>query len=74
MTIETIVRPFIGQDTTPVRTVRAGQSSVEPVLVVAGRKGGARTFAWSGSASMTSYLIRIHRERGNVRSALNGGG
>ncbi len=74
MTIETIVRPFVGQDITPTRTVKAGQSSVEPVLIMVGRKGGSKTFAWSGSASMTSYLIRIHRERGNVRSALNGGG
>ncbi len=70
MTIETIVRPFATEDTTPIRTVKAGQSAAEPVLIVIGRKGGAKTFAWSGSCTMTSYLIRIHRERGNVNEVL----
>ncbi len=71
MTVETFVRPFIGKDTSPVRVVKAGQAGVEPVLVMVGRKGGARTFAWSGNSQLTAYLIRVHRERGDVADILN---
>lgn len=74
MSIETIIRPSVTQDTTPVRTVKAGLSAAEPVLIMIGRKGGARTFAWAGNAQLSSYLIRVHRERGDVNSILSGSG
>lgn len=74
MSIETIIRPAVNTDTTPVRTVRAGQAAAEPVLVMIGRRGGTRSFAWSGNASLNSYLIRVHRERGDVNQILSGSG
>lgn len=71
MSIETIIRPAVGVDTTPVRTVRAGIVGVEPVLIMVGRKGGSRAFPWAGNSVLTAYLIRVHRERGDVTEILD---
>lgn len=71
MTLETIVRPFsIDQGVTPVRTVKAGQRGVEPVLVMVGRRGGTKTLPYSGNFSLSSYMVRIHKEKGNLRELL----
>jgi hypothetical protein len=70
MTIETIIRPFLG-GTDPLPFHPPGQKGTPLVKVQVGLKGGSKTFSWSGSGTQTNYMIRIHRESASV-AAENG--
>jgi hypothetical protein len=65
MTIETIIRPFQSPGHSPQPFDMPGQVGVPLVKVQVGMKGGGKTFTFSYSATQTSYMIRVHREKPN---------
>jgi len=70
MSLEQIVRPFADRDVTPVRQAKAGQAGVEAVLVQVGRKGGTKALSFSGDFTMTSYMVRVHKEKPDTNNVL----
>jgi hypothetical protein len=74
MTIETIVRPFQNPGVTPIPFTQAGAQGVPNVKLQVGAVGGSKVFPWSLSATSSSYMSRIHREKPNVQQLMGGGG
>lgn len=60
--LEGIVRPFVGRDVTPTPFHTAGAVNVPPVLLSIGIIGGTKTFSFSGSMTLTSYMAAVHKE------------
>lgn len=63
MTLETIIRPFVGDPVGPQPFHPGGASNAPPVRLIVGLVGGTKTFAWSHSTSLTSYMAQVHTER-----------
>jgi hypothetical protein len=63
MSLESVVRPFAGQDVTPVKIVQGNAGPSAPVRLVIGLYGGTKTFAYSGSSTLTSYMANVHTEK-----------
>lgn len=61
--LEGIIRPFIGRAVAPIPIHRAGAVNVPPVRFVLGEIGGTKTFSYSGSSSLASYMAAIHTEK-----------
>lgn len=61
--LEGIVRPFVGQDVTPVAVHNQGGRSAPPVRLTVGAIGGSRTFSFSGSSSISNYMAAVHTEK-----------
>lgn len=61
--MEGIVRPFVGQDVTPTRVFPQGGRSAPPVHFTVGLRGGTKTFSFSGSSSISSYMAAVHTEK-----------
>jgi hypothetical protein len=61
--MEGIVRPFVGQDVTPTKEYAPGGSSAPPVRLTLGLVGGSKTFSYSGSSSLSSYMAAVHTEK-----------
>jgi hypothetical protein len=66
MSLEPVVRPFSEPGHDPIKFTKFGQKGTPPVKIQCGMKGGGKTFTYSGSATTTSYMIRVHRERPNT--------
>lgn len=62
MALEQIVRPFVGQNTAPTPFHPGGANSVAPVRIVVGLVGGNKTFSYSQSVTLTSYMAAVHKE------------
>jgi hypothetical protein len=62
MGLESIVRPFAGQDVSPSRVTQPGVVGVPPVIVTVGLVGGTMNFSFSSSATLTNYMVEEHKE------------
>lgn len=62
-TMEGIIRPFVGQDVTPKSILVPGAQPISPVRLVIGDRGGTKTFSYSGSAQLSSYMANVHTEK-----------
>lgn len=63
---ETIIRPFETEPTSPSPFTTPGEIGVPLVRVQVGLKGGSKTFSYSYSATTTTYILRVHKERASV--------
>jgi hypothetical protein len=63
MTLETVIRPFVGTRTEPTPFHPAGATNAPPVRLVIGLVGGNKTFSWSHSTSLSAYMAQVHREK-----------
>jgi hypothetical protein len=64
MPLEPIIRPFIGQDVTPKPFTPGGRgSNVPEVRLVIGQVGGTKTFSFSQSTTLSSYMAAVHTEK-----------
>jgi hypothetical protein len=61
--MEAIVRPFVGQDVTPTREFVPGGASAPPVRLAIGLIGGNKTFSFTGSSSLSSYMATVNTEK-----------
>ena len=62
MTIEAIVRPFQTENTFPTPFTEENQPGAPPVRIAVGIRGGTKTFAYSGSYTVTTYMMAVHKE------------
>lgn len=62
-TMEGLIRPFVSPDVTPSRVLVPGGSPITPVRLVIGNQGGTKTFSYSGSATLSSYMANVHTEK-----------
>lgn len=63
MALEPIIRPFVGQDVAPKPFHPGGASNVPAVRFVVGEIGGTKTFAFSLSSTLSSYMAAVHTEK-----------
>lgn len=61
--LEGIIRPFVGTGVSPVAIKTPGAGSAPPVRLAIGQKGGTKTFSYSGSSSVSSYMAAVHTEK-----------
>jgi hypothetical protein len=61
--LEPIIRPFVGPGTDPTPFHPENGSSQPPVLLSVGLVGGSKTFSYSQSATLTSYMAAVHTEK-----------
>jgi hypothetical protein len=61
--LEPIIRPFAGDTVGPTPFHPAGAVSVPSVQLNIGLVGGNKTFAFSGSTSLSSYMAAVHTEK-----------
>lgn len=62
MTLETIIRPFVGDPVTPQRYQPANSASAPPVRLAIGIVGGTKTFSFSSTVNLASYMAQVHTE------------
>lgn len=63
---EAFIRPFQSGGVDPQPFDIPGQIGVPMIRVQAGMHGGSKTFAYSFSATTTTYILRVHKERASV--------
>jgi hypothetical protein len=63
MGLEVVIRPYSAPDTGPTPFHPAGASSAPPVRLTVGLVGGTKTFAFSQSGSISTYMAAIHKEK-----------
>lgn len=63
MTMEAIVRPFVGNEVTPRAIHQQGGKAQPPVRIAVGIIGGNTTFSYSGSSSLSSYMMAVNTEK-----------
>lgn len=61
--LEGIIRPFVGQQVGPTAIHQSGAVNIPPVRLVVGLVGGNKTFGFSGSSSLSSYMAAVHTEK-----------
>lgn len=61
--MEGIIRPFVGQEVAPVAVHQPGAKSVPAVRMAVGIVGGTKTFTYSGSSSLSSYMMAVNTEK-----------
>lgn len=61
--LEPIIRPFVDQNIGPTPFHPAGAVSVPPVRLNVGLIGGNKTFSFSHSSTLTSYMAAVHTEK-----------
>lgn len=61
--MEGIVRPFTGADVTPKKEFSPAGQSAPVVRIALGEVGGNKTFSYSGSSSISSYMAAVHTEK-----------
>lgn len=61
--MEGIIRPFVNEPVTPTPFHPGSSASVAPVRLTIGLVGGNKTFAWSHSTSLSSYMAQVHTEK-----------
>ncbi len=63
MGLQSIIRPFVGQNVAPQRIHQPGAVGVPPVRFAIGEVGGTKTFSYSGSSTLSSYMAAVHTEK-----------
>lgn len=61
--LEPIIRPFIGHDIAPKPFRPNGANNVPEVRLVVGGIGGSKTFSFSHSSTLSSYMAAVHTEK-----------
>lgn len=62
--LEGVIRPFAGAQVTPQRFIpNGGGASAPPVRLAVGLVGGSKTFSFSNSTSLSSYMAAVHTEK-----------
>ena len=61
--LENVIRPFVGQDVTPQRLLPRNGHSSPPVRLAVGIIGGTKTFSFSGSSTISSYMAQVNTEK-----------
>lgn len=61
--LEGVIRPFTNDDVTPVPIHQDNGQSVPQVRLIVGLIGGTKTFSYTGSSSLTSYMAAVHTEK-----------
>lgn len=64
--LEGVIRPFVGQTVSPAPFHPAGATSAPPVRFAVGEIGGTKTFSWSHSSTLTSYMAAVHTEKAST--------
>jgi len=63
MTLEAIIRPFVGDQVSPQPFNPGNSASAPPVRLSVGQIGGSKTFSFSSSTSISSYMAAVHTEK-----------
>lgn len=71
--MEGIIRPFIGKDVTPQSIHQPGGRSAPPVRLAIGIIGGTKTFSYSGSSSLSSYMMAVNTEQASTNFDMSTG-
>jgi hypothetical protein len=61
--LEGIIRPFVGSNVAPQPFHPGTSTSAPPVRLSIGLVGGSKTFAFSQSSTLTSYMAAVHTEK-----------
>lgn len=61
--LEPIIRPFMGDQVTPQRFIPDSGNSAPPVRLAVGIVGGTKTFSFSNSTNLSSYMASVHTEK-----------
>lgn len=61
--LEGIIRPFVGEQVSPQPFHQGNSQSAPPVRLSVGLVGGSKTFAFSSSATISSYMAAVHTEK-----------
>ena len=64
--LEPIIRPFIGNDVAPTPFHPQNSASAPPVRFAIGIVGGTKTFGFSNSSSLSSYMAAVHTEKAST--------
>lgn len=64
--LEGIIRPFVGNDVTPTPFHPQNSNSAPPVRLAVGLIGGTKTFSFSNSTTLTSYMAAVHTEKAST--------
>ena len=64
--LEGVIRPFMGDPVSPIPFHPGSSSSAPPIRLAVGLIGGTKTFAWSSSASLSSYMAAVHKEKSST--------
>lgn len=70
MSLEQVVRPYQGEDVTPVRVTTPGVAGAAPVRLSIGLRGGTKIFAYSGSGTVSTKMGEVHKESAPNSAAL----
>jgi hypothetical protein len=60
--LEGIIRPFVGENTAPMPFHPGNSASAPPVRLAVGLVGGTKTFPFSHSTNLSSYMAAVHTE------------
>jgi hypothetical protein len=61
--LEGIIRPFVGENVAPTPFHPGNSASAPPVRFAVGLVGGSKTFAFSSSSTLSSYMAAVHTEK-----------
>ncbi len=61
--LEGIIRPFIGNSVNPTPFHPQNSASAPPVRLAVGLVGGSKTFGFSSSTTLSSYMAAVHTEK-----------
>ena len=64
--LEQVIRPVVGDNISPTPFHPFGGSSQPPVRLNIGLVGGNKTFSFSQSATLTSYMANVHTEKAST--------
>jgi hypothetical protein len=64
--LEGIIRPFVGKSTAPTPFHGQNSASAPPVRLAVGLVGGSKTFGFSSSVTLTSYMAAVHTEKAST--------
>jgi hypothetical protein len=61
--LEGVIRPFVGGQVSPQPFHPGSSQSAPPVRLAVGLVGGTKTFPFSSSVSLSSYMANVHTEK-----------
>ncbi len=61
--LEGVIRPFMGETTAPTPFHPGNPASAPPVRLSIGIIGGTKTFSFSSSTNISSYMASVHTEK-----------
>jgi hypothetical protein len=61
--LEPIIRPFVGEQVGPQPFHPGNSASAPPVRLSIGLVGGSKTFSFSSSTTLSSYMAAVHTEK-----------